>query len=272
MTEVRTDVVEVNDGMLEFDVAGEGLAVAFLHPGLWDRRTWDHQVGLFAKTYRVLRYDARGYGRSSRPERGRPYSHVEDLVAVMDAAGIDRAALVGCSMGAATAIDAALVIPERVTALVLAAPGINGDFDLTAQEEAELERLHGPVEAALSAGDLRDAQEARMGIWAALGAADDAGRRIRDIAFDNLQELEMDESAARQIDPPPIERLEGIMVPTLILPAERDPGAYRRVAETLASRIPDARLVRIPNTDHVLNMRRPAEFDDAVLSFLGEVL
>ncbi|MEX2204105.1 MAG: alpha/beta fold hydrolase [Actinomycetota bacterium] len=99
MTHLDTGDVEINGGRLEFDVAGDGPPVVFLHPGLWDRRTWDDQFGLFSKTYRVVRYDARGYGRSSRPEPGYPYSHVEDLAAVMDAAPVDRAALVGCSMG-----------------------------------------------------------------------------------------------------------------------------------------------------------------------------
>ena len=63
---------------------------------------------MFSSTYRVLRYDFRGYGRSSRPEAGKPYSHVSDLAAVMDAAGVERAALIGDSMGGGVAVDFAL--------------------------------------------------------------------------------------------------------------------------------------------------------------------
>jgi pimeloyl-ACP methyl ester carboxylesterase len=243
-----------------------------LHPGLWDSRTWDEQFGPLSESYTVVRYDARGYGRSSRPEPGAPYSHVGDLVAVMDAAGVDRAALVGCSMGAATAIDAALTHPGRVTALVLAGAGINGEFDLTADEEAELERLNEPVEEAMEAGDLDRAEDARLRIWAPLGTDDPAGARIRRIAFDNLHELTMDESGRRDISPPAIERLEDVAAPTLVLPADHDPTAYRRVSAILAERIPKARLVPIPETDHVVNMRRQSEFDRIVLEFMGEVL
>ena len=264
--------VEVEDGRLWFETAGEGPAVSFLHPGLWDSRTWDDQFAPFSHSYRVVRHDARGYGRSSHPEPGRPYSHVDDLVAVLDGAGVDRAALVGCSMGAATAIDAALTHPERVAALVLAGAGINGDFDLTHDEEAELEGLDGPVEEAMEAGDPERAEDARLRIWAPLGTDDPAGARIRQIAFDNLHELTMDESARRDISPPAIERLERIASPTLILPADHDPLAYRRVSAILVERIPNARLVQIPETDHVVNMRRPAEFDALVTAFLGEVL
>jgi 3-oxoadipate enol-lactonase len=264
--------VDVEDGRLWFETAGDGPSIVFLHPGLWDARTWDEQFGLFSRTYTVVRYDARGYGRSSRPEPGLPYSPVDDLVAVMNEAGLDRAALVGCSMGAATAIDAALTNPGLVTALVLAGAGINGDFDLTTDEEAELERLNGPVEEALRDGDPERAEDARLLIWAALGTDDPAGARIRQIAFDNLHELTMDETGRRDISPSAIERLEDIAAPTLVLPADHDPTVYRRVSVSLAERIPKARLVQIPETDHVVNVRRPAEFDRIVLAFLDEVL
>lgn len=264
--------VDVEDGRLWFERAGDGPPIVFLHPGLWDSRTWDEQFAAFSGTYTCVRFDFRGYGRSDRPEPGRPYSHVDDLAAIMDAVAIDRAALVGCSMGGSTAIDAALTHPDRAAALVLAGTGINGNFDLTAEEEAELERLNKPVEEAMEAGELDRAEDARLRIWAALGIDDPVGARIRQIAFDNLHELTMDESGRRDITPAAIDRLEDIAAPTLVLPADHDPLVYRRVSAILARRIPNARLVQIPETDHVVNLRRPAEFDDAVLSFLGEVL
>jgi pimeloyl-ACP methyl ester carboxylesterase len=125
MTPMESGLAEVDGGKLAWESAGEGPGVAFLHPGLWDFRVWDEQFGVFSKTYRVLRHDLRGYGRSSRPEPGKPYSHVDDLEGVMDAAGIDQAALVGNSMGGRVAIDFALEHPSRVSALVLAAPGLS---------------------------------------------------------------------------------------------------------------------------------------------------
>ena len=82
---MRSGSVELSDGgRLAFDVAGEGPDVVLLHPGLWDRRTWDRQMTTFpAAGYRVTRYDARGYGASTRPD-ARPYSHVRDLEAQYD--------------------------------------------------------------------------------------------------------------------------------------------------------------------------------------------
>lgn len=269
-----TMTATVDGGALEFDVAGDvgRPAVVFLHPGLWDRRTWDGHFGRYAATYRVLRYDARGYGRSSRPEPRRPYSHVDDLVAVMDAAGIERAALIGCSMGGATAVEAASVHPRRIAGLVLVAPGINGWADLTDEEAADLDERFAPFEMAIDRGDLEAARDAQLAIFASLGTDDPAGRRIRDIAFDNLHELTMDESGRRDLDPPIVERLASITAPTLVIPADHDPPVYRRVAGIYADGIPGARLVGISDTDHVVNVRSPHTFDAAVLPFLDEVL
>ena len=273
MTNLETGSVEFDGGRLEFDVAGEGPPVVFLHPGLWDRRTWDEQFGVFSRTYRLMRYDARGYGRSSRPEPGRPYSHVEDLVAVMDATRIARAALVGCSMGGGTELDFALEHPERVSALVMIAPGVSGLEEGTPEEEAWWEERQAPIEALIAAVELKKAQDLRLRtIWAQLGTDDPAGARIRQLAFENLHELTMDESGQRAIDPPAIDRLEEIAVPTLVLPADHDPPWTERICRILVERIPGARLVQIPDVDHVVNMRKPAEFNRVVLEFLGEVL
>jgi 3-oxoadipate enol-lactonase len=266
--------VEVDGGRLEYEVAGAGPAVAFLHPGLWDRRTWDDQFDVFAERFRVLRHDARGYGRSSRPVPGASYSHVEDLSAVLDAAEVDRVALVGCSMGGMTALDFALTHRARVWALVLVASGFDG-FEGTPEEEArwtaDWSALDEEIRAAVDAGDLERAQDARLRLWAPLGTDDPQGRRIRQIAFDNLHEITMDESGARGIEPRAIERLEDVAAPTLVLPADHDPPWEPRMAEVLAERIPNARLERIPDVDHVVNVRKPAEFNRVVLEFLADV-
>jgi len=276
MTRMQSGVLGFDGGALAWESAGEGPDVVFLHPGLWDRRVWDEQFGVFSRTYRVLRFDFRGYGRSSRPDPGRPYSHVEDLAAVMDAAGAERAALVGNSMGGRVAVDFALANPAGVSALVLATPAVSG-FEGTQDEEAAWEAafagVRRQIEDAVTAGDLETAQDLRLRwLWAPLGTDDPAGSRIRRIAFENLQELTMDESGEIPIEPPAAERLGEIEVPTLVLPADHDPPWHERMCLELAEGIRGARLVRIPQTDHVIPLRRPQEFNGVVLSYLGEIL
>ena len=93
--------LDLPDGAhLNYEIAGDGPTVTFIHPGLWDMRTWDREFARFADAgYRVLRYDVRGYGGSSRPEPGVAYSHVRDLEALLAAEEVTQTAIIGCSMG-----------------------------------------------------------------------------------------------------------------------------------------------------------------------------
>jgi 3-oxoadipate enol-lactonase len=265
------DTVRVRGGELYFEVAGHGSnAVVLIHPGLWDRRTWDREVGLLPELgYTTVRYDVRGYGKSSRLIPGEIFSNVRDLAAVMDAADVDRAALVGCSMGGAIAIDFTLVHPDRVWGLVAVAPGLGG-FESTPEEESYWEERFAPVQDAIEDGDLQRAEDLRLEVWAPLGTDDEAGRRIREIAFDNLHEITQDESGAEELDPPAASRLHEISTPTLVVLAGHDPPDMRRLGETLRDGIAGARVVTVEDADHVVNLRRPESFDAAVLPFLAE--
>jgi 3-oxoadipate enol-lactonase len=263
--------VDVEHGTLWYEGAGDGPAVVLIHPGLWDARAWDAQFHIFAQRYRVVRYDLRGYGRSSRPEPGVAYSHVRDLAAVLDAAKIDRTAIVGCSIGGAIALDFALTHPDRVTALVVAAAPLGGLQDTTDEEAWFEERLAG-MDDAVRSGDLEGARRVQMSIWAPLGIDDPKGRRIFELSMENIHELTMDESGAEALDPPAAARLSQIDVPTLVLPADHDPPFFLRASATIAAGIPDARILRLANVDHAIPMRAPDAFNEAVLAFLGEVL
>jgi pimeloyl-ACP methyl ester carboxylesterase len=255
---------------LAYDVHGQGPAVVLLHPGLWDRRTWDREARTFADAgFMVVRYDARGYGGSSRLT-GEPYSHVRDLLSMMDALNIHQAALVACSMGGATAIDFTLEHPDRVWALVPIAPGLSG-FGATPEEEEWWDERAAPIESAIAGGDIDRAEELRLEIWAPLGTDDEAGSKIRQIAFDNIHEVTMDESGEESIDPPAAQRLGEIDVPTLVIAAEHDPPDMRRLTDLLAHEIRGSRLVTI-DADHVVNVRAPEAFEEAVLPFLRAVV
>jgi 3-oxoadipate enol-lactonase len=263
--------VELPDGAkLHFEIAGQGPVVTLIHPGLWDMRTWDREFGMLGESgYRVLRYDVRGYGKSSRPEPGATYSHVRDLAALLEANEVLSTALIGCSMGGGIELDYALVHPEQVWGLVPVATGLGG-FDATEEEEEWWAQRDAPIEAAIEAGDLELAQDLRLEIWAPLGTSDERGARIRQIAFDNLHEILMDESGEERLDPPAAHRLEEIDVPTLILEAEHDPPDMHRIADLLVREIMGARKVVVEGADHVVNMRQPERFEELVLPFLAD--
>ncbi len=270
MTDERSGTFDLPDGSLYYEIAGEGPMVTLIHPGLWDSRTWDPLVPvLLDAAFRVLRYDVRGYGRSSRLT-GEPYSHTRDLCALLDFLVVPLTTLVGCSLGGTIAIDFTLEHPDRVAALVPVASGLGG-FEALEEEDDWWESVQAPVEAAIEAGDLERAEELRLEIWAPLGTQDEAGRLIRQIAFDNIHEMTMDESAEEELDPPAARRLGEIDVPTLVMIAEHDPAFMRRIGDLIAHGILGAKKMRIEGADHVVNLRRPVEFNAALLVFLDEL-
>lgn len=114
---VDSGQVAVDGGSLHFEAVGRGEPVVLLHGGGVDLRMWEPQVGPLATGFRVIRYDARGHGRSTAPMG--PFSQEEDLRRVLDHLGVQRANLVGLSMGAGAALDFASAHPERVSRLVL---------------------------------------------------------------------------------------------------------------------------------------------------------
>jgi len=121
---VQSGYIEVEGGKLYYETAGAGDAIVLIHDGLVHREIWDAQFSEFARKYRVIRYDRRGYGLSPKPEK--PYSIIEDLHCLFEGLKIDRAAVMGMSMGGGLAIDFALAYPEKARMLVLVGAVVSG--------------------------------------------------------------------------------------------------------------------------------------------------
>jgi 3-oxoadipate enol-lactonase len=241
---------------LWYEDVGSGPPVVLLHENVVDSRIWDPFVPLIADRFRVIRYDQRGFGRS--PIWSGPYSPVDDLVSVLDAAGIDRAALVGTSRGGRIAIDAALERPERVSALVLAVSGVAGrplNVEGTPEQEARWE-------AAEASGDVAELAELDMEIWAPMGVDDE----LRTMFVENAEASNTEDPATGQ---PAVGRLGEISVPTLVITAGRDVPDLEEVGDLLAREIPGAQRAVIDEADHMIQWRAPEEFAQHVLRFLS---
>jgi pimeloyl-ACP methyl ester carboxylesterase len=118
-------VASVNGIRLAYEVAGAGPPVVFLHGFSLDRRMWAAQVDAFATRCRIVRYDLRGFGQSG-PATGEPYANVDDLATLLDHLAIERAHIVGQSMGGGVAVDFALTHPARTRTLVAVDAAVNG--------------------------------------------------------------------------------------------------------------------------------------------------
>jgi len=256
---------------LNAEVAGEGPAVALVHEGIGDSRQWDPQWDEWSRSFRLLRVDLRGFGRSPLPPER--FSNARDLIAALDEHGFDRAALVGGSLGGRVVLEVAVARPELVSALVLVAPGLPGH-----EWSDEVKSSWAEEEAAYEAGDVERAVEVNLRVW-----VDGPGRQAEDVdselrarvaemqrdAFE-VQFAAGDEPEEELLVPDLAERLGEVAVLTLVLVGEEDVSDMHAIGQRLAGTIPGARLETIPDTAHVPNMERPREFDELVLPFLRE--
>jgi pimeloyl-ACP methyl ester carboxylesterase len=263
-----TGFAEADGVRLAYEVSGDGPPVVLLHAGIVDRGMWDDVVPLLDDAFRVIRYDARGFGESSRSPDG-PYARWGDLFAVMDAAGEERAHLVGVSQGAETALDAAVVAPDRVDRLVIFGAGMRGwQFreELNARWQAEV--------TAWEAGDLDGLTEISMGTWfdgPSRTAADvDPSARRRAWSMQRRAiELENDNAEASTPDPPASERLNEVRASTLVGVGELDQPDMVAIAERLAAGIPRARHLVLPGVAHLPPMEQPESFARTLRGFLS---
>ncbi len=262
---------QVAGGRLPFQVAGEGTGVVLAHAGIADMRQWDPQWEALAAHHRVVRYDLRGFGRADVVDT--TFSNRADLVAVMDAAGLDRAVVVGCSRAGSIVIDTAIEYPERVSGLVWVCGGISGaEGENTPEEQAAFDR----AEALETAKDWAAAADNDVAIWVD-GIGQPAGRApaaardaIRRMAYDTyVQEKPYGDTVV--LDPPAIGRLGEIRVPLLVIIGLLDESPTVVNAGVLATAVHGARRIDLPDVAHMPNLERPEWFTATLLEFLASV-
>ena len=265
---MKKGTAEVNGTSLYYEEAGRGFPLVLISGGgTLDRRAWDEQFEKFAESYRVIRYDIRGIGKSARPRA--PFSHSRDLYALLKFLKVTKAHIVGLSFAGAIAIDFALEHPSMVDHLVLAATGTSSD----AKSQANVEAI-----SALSAMAKKDGLEQTIQLVASLPSFISqenraAREKIWHIYLDNRDLFDDGFPLVKlwqPVEPPAGERLAEIHAPTLILAAEKDLPAYREITDKLAAGIRGAKKLIIPGATHLIHLDKPEEFNAAVIEFLSK--
>ncbi|MFJ9808434.1 alpha/beta fold hydrolase [Streptomyces sp. NPDC101158] len=249
---------------LAHDVAGDGPStVLLLHSGVCDRRMWDAQFeALAAAGHRVVRCDLRGFGDSPVD---RPHVHADDVAALLDRLGVERAAVVGSSFGGEVALEFAARHPGRASSLVLlcaAAPG--------QEASPELRAFFGRENALLEADDLPGAVDLNVDFWLGPDAgaeARDLVRRMQARAFE-LQLAAPEEFEPRSADVTDAD-LASIGVPVLAVTGAHDVADFRAVATRLAGLLPDVRHVELDWAGHLPALERPEETTRLIGDFLS---
>lgn len=237
--------VEVNGVELYYASYGEGRPLILLHGGLGNADYWGNQVPEFAKQFRVIVVDSRGHGRSTRSEE--PFSYelmASDVVALMDRLNIHRASLVGWSDGGIIGLDIAMKRPARLEKLF--AFGANYNVGGLREDVADSKVFNAYIEKA---------------------GQDYAKLSKTPTEYETFLNA-IGEMWASQPNYAP-EQLAAITVPTVIADGAHDEGIKQDHTKEMASLIPGAQLLIMPDVSHFAMWQDPALFNRAVLDFLN---
>ncbi len=263
----KNGFAEVGEARFYYEIAGEGPSLVLLHAGIADGRMWDEQFYVFARHYRVLRYDRRGFGKTAMVAGG--YSNHRDLYELLKLLRIEQALLSGCSQGAKIAVDFTLEHPEMTDALVLVAPALSG-FAYTGDMPRQAEQ----IDLAEEAGDIAQVNELELQIWVdgPYRTPDQVDAQVRERVREmNLIALQTPDGLGSEqpLEPAAAGRLAELHTPTLVIVGDLDTPKTLAAAGFLATHIAGARKVEMTGVAHLPNMERHEEFNRHVLSFLG---
>lgn len=268
---LKTGYVELEDSRLYYEEKGSGRPVIMIHGGFLDRRMWDGQFDVFAEDYRVIRYDVRAHGRSGGADS--TFIDHEDLHVLVRKLDIESAAIIGLSMGGQIAADYAIVYPARVSALVLAGPGMSG-YNIPSSEEGveyirdvtkalnedNFEEGIGVLARSWAEGPFRSPSEidpaVRERVLTMLAGSKPRWDILAEVAF---------------VDPPAIGRLDEIQCPVLALAGDKDMPEILDIVNLYEESVSGARKVIIPGVAHMSNMENAEEFNRIVMEFLESV-
>lgn len=267
--------VEVNGLHLNVEVMGDGFPLMALHGFTGSAATWRPFAASWPR-HRIIAVDLIGHGASDAPADESRYTMAHctaDLAALLDALDVERAALLGYSMGGRVALQFALAAPERIAALVLesASPGIDDAGDRTTRVAAD---------RALADGIERDGIKVFVDRWEALpmwatqaALPEPVRQRLRAQRLHNstaglANSLRGMGAGAQE---PVLNRLGELRMPVLLIAGEED-AKYRQLAHDMRERIRDAHINIAEGAGHAAHLERPAAFAPLVKEFLTTCL
>ncbi|MCD7901824.1 MAG: alpha/beta hydrolase [Bacteroides sp.] len=271
---LKEGYIEVDNGSLYYQELGNGEPLIFVHGHSLDHRMWDTQFEVFARQYRVIRYDVRGYGRSSSQSEDDQFTHVEDLVKLMDALQIEKAHIVGLSMGGFIGADMLGWFPEKMKSAVLASGNIRKspgpsqpmDEEEKARRDKEIAELKEKgvdvmkrewFEGLMESGGTQR-ERMRQPLW----------QMIED--WDAWQPLHKEVRVIAGLDAHEALKKKHPEVPVLLVAGNAPGNRYSENPEILQY-LPNGKQVVLEDCGHMLNMEQPDAFNQIVLEFLASI-
>jgi len=264
MPHINRDGVQVY-----YESFGEGdPAIVFLHPWSTNRYIWAGQLPIFASKHRCILVDHRGHGQSDKPEAGYGLDEMAaDVVAVLDDAGIDRAVLVGNSIGGMTAMQVSLDAPNRVIGNLILSSGTNIGADTPPEvAEAMQQDWKGVFSALLDSAVSAKSKADRPEIQAFMEGCFRTETNFTEGVF-----------WASMADPGGVfnwnisDRLKDITQPTMIIAGEEDGATTPAQNQFLADNIPNAEIKMYKDVGHFCQLEKPSSFNADLVAFLANV-
>ncbi|MEA2933731.1 MAG: hypothetical protein QOD74_377 [Variibacter sp.] len=261
---------------LFFEEAGSGAALLFIHEYAADYRSWEPQMRYFARRYRCITYSSRGYPGSDLPASGDAYSYEhfrDDAIAVLDHLGVDKAHIVGLSMGGYSTVQIGITYPQRARSLTLAGAGSGSEawyideFRKHSRDTADALERQGMDEAAKNYGS--GATRAPFAVKDPRGYAE-----AMRIFFDRDAQGAAHTLRGFQMGRPSLydfaDDIAKIALPTLIIVGDEDDPCLEP-SLFLKQTIPASGLAVFPKTGHAVNLEEPALFNATLENFLATV-
>lgn len=252
-----------NEDSIYYEWAGTGQALILIHDGLLHREVWDNQFSFFARDYKVVRYDRRGYGASSAATA--PYTHLEDLKALFDTLRLEHAILIACSSGGALAIDFTLEYPEMVDGLVLVG-AIVGGFSYTSHMHTRGGNLQDSFDDDMEE-NLYYVMEDPYEIYVSNQEAKE--RALQMLAAYPARINRRQNFALPEV--PAYRRLNEIRISALILVGEYDIPDVHAHSGAINAGIPNSRRLIVPDAGHLIPLERPDAFNRLVSAYLKNI-
>ena len=264
-------IANVNGVQLHYQVEGQGEPLVLIHGWALDLRMWDLQARALGQRFKVIRYDRRGFAKSSGNED--LTWDAADLAALLDSVGVKRAHILGMSQGARVALHFVRDHPERVASLMLQSASPPEKFPL-AWSGADAPRFEEWTRLVQEKG-----LDAFRPVWAhhplmRVPADRPEAQRRLDIVLAGYRGARFlnPSQPSGPVAPSAFEDLPRITVPTLVITSERDVPFLQLVARTYAYYIPNARFEVIPGGGHMVNLIEPERFDAIVSRFLDSAI
>ncbi len=264
----------INGVEIYYEEHGRGTPVLFCHEFAGDHRSWAPQVRFFGRRYRAITFSARGYPPSSVPTDDASYSeeqHVEDTYGLLRFLGIEKAHIVGLSMGGNVTLKLGLAHPEVCRSLVIAGAGFGStnpeEFRANSRETAELLEQVGMEQFGEMYGRgpsrLRFEQKDPHGF-------DEIVRQLKEHSTEGSALTMRNVQGKRKTVYDVADQLPGLDVPTLVVSGDEDELALEP-SLLMKRKIPNSGLLIVPKTGHTVNLEEPALFNQAIFDFISAV-